>query len=305
MFSPLLECVLAASRLSGVGAASERAFATICAGVLVVDGRGKARAVNAEARFMLGLGGGDRPAPPSRVLEAFREVPELGALLVSGEGVADVSLGEGFEHRRIRAYAFPVGGRRSRKRGVFLFLIDLTGDIALLNELAALASRDALTGVCNRRRFDELGERDVELARRSGMSVGVVMLDLDYFKRVNDERGHAVGDEMLKAFCSACAGALRCTDVLARYGGEEFAVLLPDSGREESMAVAERLRARVAGIALPCQGGTVSVTVSIGVYSGVPSRDDDLALYLRRADEALYRSKALGRNRASFWKPIE
>jgi diguanylate cyclase (GGDEF)-like protein len=175
----------------------------------------------------------------------------------------------------------------------------------LLEELRVLASRDSLTGILNRRRFDELGERDIELARRAGSSIGAVMIDIDWFKRVNDEHGHAVGDELLKAVSKACADALRSSDILARYGGEEFAVLLPGSGAAESLAVAERLREQVAALALPCEGGgSVSVTISLGVYSGVPALDEDLALYLRRADEALYRSKALGRNIASYWKPL-
>jgi two-component system cell cycle response regulator len=130
------------------------------------------------------------------------------------------------------------------------------------------------------------------------------MLDLDLFKRVNDERGHAVGDELLKAVCLACKDALRSSDVLARYGGEEFAVILPGSGPAESMVVAERLRARVAAIALPVEGRAVTVTASLGAFAGVPGPGDTLALFLRRADEALYRSKAKGRNKVSYWEAL-
>jgi len=175
---------------------------------------------------------------------------------------------------------------------------------ALLSELSAQASLDALTGAYNRRRFDELSERDIELSRRSLSSVAVVMIDIDWFKRVNDERGHSVGDQVLKMVTQACREALRSSDILGRYGGEEFAVLLPGSGEEESLAVAERLRERVEAKALPCGGESVSVTVSLGVYSGVPSPGEGLDVYLRRADEALYRSKALGRNKTSYWKPL-
>jgi diguanylate cyclase (GGDEF)-like protein len=195
----------------------------------------------------------------------------------------------------IAAYAL---GRRSGKASASC------ANAALLEELATLASQDALTGIYNRRRFDELAERDIELARRSLTGVGAIMLDIDWFKRVNDEHGHSVGDQVLKSVTQACKDALRSTDILGRYGGEEFAVLLPGSGAAESLVVAERLRERVASIVLPCKGESVSVTVSLGVYSGVPAPDEDLSAYLRRADEALYRSKALGRNKASYWKPL-
>jgi diguanylate cyclase (GGDEF)-like protein len=256
----------------------------------------------AAALRLLGLDAGGRGREAdARLASALGGQGDLSALLAAGEGRAEFFSGEGGERRRIEARALPLG---RLKKEIVLVLSDITATASLLEELSTLASMDALTGIFNRRRFDEQGERDIELARRSLASVGVIMLDIDLFKRVNDERGHSVGDEALKAVALACKDALRSSDIIGRYGGEEFAVLLPGSGAAESLAVAERLRERVAAIALPCQDGTVSVTISLGAYSGVPSPDEDLALYLRRADEALYRSKALGRNRASYWKPL-
>ena len=299
---------MAAGLIRGLGAARTRALEALGAGMIVVDSRGRVTSSNSEARILLGLqgaseaGGGVSQAVESfRIVSALRGIPELAALLVAGEGGAQIYLGEGEGRRRVEARAFPYG--RSG-RGTVLLLSDITENAALLEELSALASQDALTGICNRRRFDELGGRDIELSRRAGKSVGVLMVDLDFFKRVNDEYGHPVGDEVLKAVCAACKDALRSTDVIARYGGEEFAVLLPDSGREDSVAIAERLRARIAGISLAREGGIVSITASLGAYAGVPARDEDLALYLGRADEALYGSKVKGRNRVSYWEPI-
>ena len=232
---------------------------------------------------------------------ALSDRPELAALLAAGEGKAEFLSGEGSLRRKIEARALSLGGRG---KGIVIVLSDITASAALLEELSTLASQDALTGLYNRRRFDELGSRDIELSRRSLLSVGVIMVDIDLFKRVNDEHGHSAGDEVLKSVTRACKAALRTYDILSRYGGEEFAALLPGSGAEESLAVAERLRACVAALVLPCEGGRVSLTISIGVYSGVPAPDDDISSYLRRADEALYRSKALGRNKASFWTAL-
>lgn len=297
----------------GFEGARERAFEALGAGMIVIGARGRVLGSNAEARFLLGLQGA---VDSYRIQSALREIPQLSALLVAGEGSSELDLGEGASYRRIEARAFTFGGparafsfggsrgNAARSRSAVLLLNDVTESAALLAELSALASQDSLTGIYNRRRFDELGGRDLELARRSSKSIGAVMIDLDLFKRVNDEHGHAVGDQMLKATCEACKDVLRSTDVFARYGGEEFAAFLPDSGEEDSLAVAERLRSRIEAIALPCEGGRVSITASLGVYSGVPRQGEDLALYLRRADEALYRSKALGRNRVSYWEPI-
>jgi diguanylate cyclase (GGDEF)-like protein len=292
-----------------LGAARERALGALGAGMVVVSPRGRVASIDAEARILLGLQGTSAAAgevseavDSFRIMSAMRDIPGLAALIAAGEGGAEIELGEAAGRRRIEARAFRFG--RSGRGAVLLLLSDITETSTLLAELSALASKDALTGAYNRRRFDELGGRDIELSRRSGKSVGVLMLDLDLFKGVNDEYGHHVGDELLIAACSSFKEALRSTDVLARYGGEEFAVLLPDSGAEDSVSVAERLRARIGGLSIPCEGKRVSVTASVGVYSGVPAQGEDLALFLRRADEALYRSKAQGRDKVSYWDPM-
>ena len=289
--------------------ARKRALEALGVGIVVVDrssGIGATRG-NAEALAILGLpASADRRDSP--LSGALGSIPELDELIEAGEGRAEFILARGPGRRRVEARAFsldePGKGRAPEGGRVLLILTDVTANAALLEELSAQASQDALTGIYNRRRFDELGERDIELSRRSLSSVGAIMLDIDWFKRVNDERGHSVGDEVLKTVTRACAEALRSSDILGRYGGEEFAILLPGSGAVESLAVAERLRERVASKVVSCEGEKVSVTISLGVYSGVPAPDEDLSSFLLRADEALYRSKALGRNRATFWKPL-
>ncbi len=158
----------------------------------------------------------------------------------------------------------------------------------------ARASTDALTGLPNRRYFDEfcglLARR-----RRADDALGVLMIDIDHFKRLNDRHGHAVGDLVLRAVAEAIAGAVREDDVPARYGGEEFAVLLRNPSEQVAVEIGERVRASVAGLDLR-EFGPSAVTVSVGVAisSAADQPIDDL---IAEADRALYRAKRAGRDR--------
>jgi diguanylate cyclase (GGDEF)-like protein len=156
------------------------------------------------------------------------------------------------------------------------------------------AATDALTGLPNRRYFDEfcglLARR-----RRSGDAVGVLMIDIDHFKRLNDRHGHAVGDEVLRAVGAALVASVREEDVPARYGGEEFVVLLRDPGPGVAVDIGERVRRAVATLDLSAQG-VAGVTVSVGV-AVQRSADQAVADLLAEADDALYRAKRAGRDR--------
>ena len=155
----------------------------------------------------------------------------------------------------------------------------------LLAEVRRLAETDPLTGLANRRRFEsELG-REIERARRGDLPTCVAMLDIDHFKRFNDDFGHPAGDDLLRKSASAWQGAVRSIDTLARYGGEEFALLLPKCSPESASMVLDRLRA-----ATPKE-----VTFSAGVASLDPTEKP--GGFLTRADEALYVAKERGRNR--------
>jgi diguanylate cyclase (GGDEF)-like protein len=163
--------------------------------------------------------------------------------------------------------------------------------------LEDVASRDALTGLHNRRWLDQALPASLEGARREGRPLAVVMVDIDHFKRINDTYGHGEGDRVLVAVAHALTGGLRQSDQLARCGGEEFAVLLPGAGDPAARAVAERLRAAVAATALTLQPAQSPerVTVSVGLAFLRPG--DDATQLLGRADRALYRAKAAGRDR--------
>ena len=163
----------------------------------------------------------------------------------------------------------------------------------LFAQVRQLATTDGLTGVFNRRHFTELAVRQLDVAARNHRPMAALMIDIDHFKRVNDTHGHGIGDDVIRAVAGALRDDLREPDVLCRYGGEEFAVILSEMHGDPT-AVAERLRAAVAALAVPAPAGPVRPTVSVGVADLKP--DDGLDELLARADEALYRAKQAGRN---------
>ncbi len=165
----------------------------------------------------------------------------------------------------------------------------------LRTELVRLAQMDPLTDVFNRRSFLTLLDKAVSQAQRHRASVPLLLIDLDHFKTINDTHGHFHGDSALRHFVEVTQSVIRRQDVLGRLGGEEFAVFLPETGLAEAGEVAERLREAVAASVLEVQGRRVPLTASIGVAECREHADIEAALH--RADEAMYRAKALGRNR--------
>jgi diguanylate cyclase (GGDEF)-like protein len=183
-----------------------------------------------------------------------------------------------------------------------LYAVGVTAALVLLavhfkrvrSELQRLAMYDTLTDIFNRRAFMELAGRESARSQRSHEPFAVLMMDLDHFKRVNDRHGHQAGDRVLRAFAAVLKRGVRTADLVCRYGGEEFCALLPDTGRAEATAIAERIRAAAAE--KPLAGLPLPVTVSIGV--GLCKGDGcTLEEMITRADEALYRAKRTGRNR--------
>ncbi len=172
---------------------------------------------------------------------------------------------------------------------------DISEQKALEERLRELATTDGLTGIYNRRHFYEIGHAEVARANRYEGDLSAAMIDVDHFKALNDSHGHAVGDEALRQLAAVARRELRRVDVLARYGGEEFVVLLPQTSAEAARVVLERLRAAVETMPIATPEGEVKMTVSAGVIARRP--DESLEAMLRRADDALYRAKAGGRNR--------
>ena len=164
-------------------------------------------------------------------------------------------------------------------------------------EIYQLATRDALTDLCNRRHFSEQVDREIARALRHRRPLSMCIVDVDLFKPINDRYGHISGDEVLRAIAGLVQRHARHDDIAARIGGEEFAVLLPECDASAAHAFAERLRADVAATLFAPGGETQHITVSIGIAGLAPGRDTRSRL-MAAADAALYRAKAEGRNRA-------
>ena len=165
-------------------------------------------------------------------------------------------------------------------------------------ELAAMTLTDPLTGISNRRHFEQALRREWARAMRNGSQVALMMIDADHFKAFNDLYGHVAGDSCLKLIAMSLAGAIRRPgDVAARYGGEEFAVILPETQAHMAARIAERMMEVLTSTAIPHAGNAAGiVTVSIGLAAIIPSFGSDSKHLVEAADEALYRAKADGRN---------
>jgi len=168
----------------------------------------------------------------------------------------------------------------------------------LARELERAATTDALTEMPNRAAILETAATELERAARFGHPLSTLMVDIDHFKMINDRHGHAVGDMVLKAVAETCAAAVRTFDHVGRLGGEEFLIVLGESDEHQARAAAERVREAVEALSVASIRGPLSVTVSLGVAT-TRSPDESLDLLLNRADQALYRAKAEGRNRVA------
>lgn len=166
--------------------------------------------------------------------------------------------------------------------------------------LQSLANHDPLTGIANRRRFIERFGWELQKAKRSQQEMALLIIDIDRFKTINDTYGHAVGDKAIVLFSDACKRAIRETDLLGRFGGDEFVALLPATGSDEALQIAERMRGLIVSCTgLEANGRTIALSASIGI-STIHADDTDLSRALHKADAALYRAKQRGRNRVEL-----
>jgi len=177
---------------------------------------------------------------------------------------------------------------------------------AVLDALCDLSSRDALTGLANRRSFEMALAREVDRVARSGEAALLLMLDIDHFKAVNDTHGHGAGDQVICAVARVIEQAVRPMDLVARVGGEEFGIILPSCAPHVGLAVAERVRERIAELAIDIGAGQrLGVTASLGgAFAPQWVRSSPL-LWTERADRQLYRAKAEGRDRACLEPQVD
>jgi diguanylate cyclase (GGDEF)-like protein len=165
------------------------------------------------------------------------------------------------------------------------------------SQLIELASLDDLTGIMNRRVFDLGLKREYANAKRYQKELSIIAMDIDNFKEINDQYGHFFGDLVLKMFTKEVSSLLREGDLFGRWGGDEFTVLLPQTGAEAAVRVAEKIRLAVKNISVKTDDETITCSVSLGVSSFI-NDDEDVLELVERADKALYEAKATGRDRS-------
>jgi two-component system cell cycle response regulator len=265
---------------------------------VVLGGAEIEKEIDAEARTALAL---DAATPLLFVPEASTGTEPLAGVVF----VQSIHFGEDQQGR----IALGAAGRRfvlEDERALSLVASELGGPMrmaALVGEAQRLAATDSLTGLHNRRAFIEMVERDVSLAQRHEWPLSFLLLDIDHFQQVNDQHGHAAGDEVLASVARTLAQTVRKSDLVARWGGEEFVVALTHTSASGARVMAERLRRQInerkvelsADGASPSPRGPLSMTASIGVASLAPG--ETLEELIARADRAMYAAKSRGRNR--------
>jgi diguanylate cyclase (GGDEF)-like protein len=213
--------------------------------------------------------------------------------------VVDVGSRNGTLHNEgelAREAALGHGDRIKVGSTIFKYLTGADAESAYFEEVFKLTITDGLTQVNNRRHFDETLEREYLRARRHTRPLALLVMDIDYFKKINDQYGHLAGDHVLRELAGLVQGRVRRDETVARYGGEEFVVLLPETTLEGAVSLAENLRARIAAHSFVFQNTTIAVSVSVGCAEAMES-DSTAPDLFRRADEHMYRAKKSGRNR--------
>ncbi len=271
--------------------------------VVVVQGPAAGARVALEREVVIGRD--PRCELPLGAADVSRRHARIGPEDAGGHKVVDLGSTNGtwVNGRPVTSRKLVAGDRIELGSCVLRYLRQGEADAEDLSALADLARRDALTGLANRRAFEESLQREVARARRTGDALAVVALDIDHFKRVNDTHGHAAGDVALAEVAQRAQRALRAEDLLARIGGEELAALLPGATLASAAEVAERIRRAVCDTAIPVSDTALDLTVSLGC-AALHAEEREAAALLARADARLYDAKRAGRNRV-VWAPPE
>lgn len=299
-------------------------FDTVVDAIIIIDSRGIIQSVNPATEQLFGYAHGEligqnvkmlTPQPVRDGHDGFiQRYLETGERKIIGNGrevEAATKNGDIFA-AELSVSEMSIGGERmftgvvrdvSERVRLREAMEKVNSELVTTNQaLWQTAKTDGLTGLANRRHFDDMLDAEIRRAVRQSEPLSLLLLDLDYFKQFNDHYGHYEGDDCLKAVAKVLTESCqRSGELPARYGGEEFVVILPHNDAERAMAVAERIRGGVADLRIPHAGSRVSdwVTTSIGVVTYVPEGSQPIrpAVLIQTADEALYNAKASGRNR--------
>jgi len=275
--------------------------------VLILDTQNRLLDFNPAARALLPIL--HQKSVGANVAELLAGTPGLADILRPAEALVEFHLGAEADLHAYEIRTWPlfaalpaalsgvVSSAAAREVGRAIIFADVTAQVRLREELRRSAETDPLTGVANRRRFYKALEIECSRFVRGHAPLSVLMIDLDFFKVINDQFGHLAGDTVLTAVSQLLLASLRKTDVLARYGGEEFAVLLPETRCEGASVIAERIRVAVCQAPIDVDGQSIPISVSVGVASHANDGEVDPQILLKKADLALYRAKAAGRNR--------
>lgn len=207
----------------------------------------------------------------------------------------DSSFGYRFDLMQQSCTMGPLRSEDNSISGIFLIVQDVTELATYEQKLVEMNTKDALTGIYNRRFLESRLKEECERQRRYSRPFSLIMIDIDFFKKVNDNYGHQCGDLILQSVAKKAASAIRKTDFIARYGGEEFCCLLPETNADAAETVAECLRIHIEDMENSFENNSIKVTISLGI-SGFITEDSPETL-LKRADDALYQAKHSGRNR--------
>jgi len=169
-------------------------------------------------------------------------------------------------------------------------------------KLKEIAFTDSLTGLINRRKFDKVSAKEIKRASRYDRNLSFLMMDIDFFKSINDTYGHSVGDKVLQHFSNICIKMIRDIDITARIGGEEFVIMLPETNSDNAYIFAERFREKISNSTIEIKNQKINYTVSIGIAKLRKDIDENADTILCRADKALYKAKESGRNRTEIYK---
>jgi diguanylate cyclase (GGDEF)-like protein len=272
--------------------AKDRIFTSIPDGIIVIDAHDRIIFMNKGVSLPV-----DEPAryfgkPVSSLYAIF---PRLDRVLRAREKEKGITVGDVRGKREFDVRVSPLHDRHGEMAGRLLLFRDITERMRLEGELRRIATTDELTGLLNRREFLDQAEREFNRSGRYNRPLSLLLIDIDYFKDINDTFGHAAGDEALRRLARAGESCVRATDVFGRLGGDEFAMLLLETTAPDAVELAERVRTTMDALELKTDRGPVKFTVSIGVATrdGQSSLDE----LMSHADRSLYRAKGAGRDR--------